>query len=84
VVNWFKALIGIVDDDDKLVEITGLMSEPEAVMWVDRLKDEGIGAVVQNRGLPPYTSSMSDNYTVWTTALHADRAREVMRNDDAE
>ena len=57
-IDWLKAILGIiVDDNEKLVALTDPMPEPEAEMWAQRLRAVGIGAAVQNLGLPPYTSS---------------------------
>ena len=54
------------------------MPEPEAQMWVGVLKGEGIGAVVQNEGLPPYTSSMGSNYSVWVRFRDAEAAEQMI------
>ena len=78
-IDWLKAILGIiVDDNEKLVALTDPMPEPEAEMWAQRLRAVGIGAAVQNLGLPPYTSSMSNNYTVSIRAIDVTRACEVL------
>lgn len=83
-VNWLKSLFGFTDDPDRPVQIGQQMSEPEAHMWASVLKEEGIGAGVKNEGLPPYTSSMSSNYTVWVKPDDAARAEEIMSNEPHE
>ncbi|MDE2718568.1 MAG: DUF2007 domain-containing protein [Dehalococcoidia bacterium] len=76
--DWLKSLFGLKDDPDRLVRVGGLMPEPEAQMWVGVLKGEGIGAVVQNEGLPPYTSSMGSNYSVWVRFRDAEAAEQMI------
>lgn len=76
--DWLKSLFGLVDDPDRLVRVGGLMPEPEAEMWTGVLKGEGIGAVVQNEGLPPYTSSMGSNYSVWVRFRDAEAAERMI------
>lgn len=78
--DWLLSLLGFKDDPDRLVRIGGLMSEPEAEMWAGVLKGEGIGAMVQNEGLPPYTSSMGSNYTVWVKFRDAEDAERMIRH----
>ena len=77
-IDWLKAILGVVDDNEKLVLLTDPMPEPEAEMWAQRLRAVGIGVAVQNLGLPPYTSSMSNNYTVSIRAIDVTRACEVL------
>ena len=76
--NWLKALFGLEDDPDRLVRVGGMMPEPEAQMWAGVLKGEGIGAAVQNEGYPPYTSSMSSNYSVWVRFRDAEVAERMI------
>ena len=77
--DWLKSLFGLVEDDpDRLVRVGGPMPEPEAHMWTGVLKGEGIGAVVQNEGLPPYTSPMGSHYTVWVRFRDAEAAEQMM------
>lgn len=77
-VNWLKSLFGFIDDPDRPVQVGQQMSEPEARMLADMLREEGIGAGVRNQGLPPYTSSMSSNYTVWVSPGDVEQAERVM------
>ncbi len=76
--GWLKSLFGHEDDPDRLVRVGGLMPEPEAQMWAGVLKGEGIGAVVQNEGLPPYTSPMGSHYTVWVRFRDAETAERMI------
>ena len=76
--DWLKSLFGLKDDPDRLVRVGGLMPEPEAQMWAGVLKGEGIGAAVQNEGYPPYTSSMSSNYSVWVRFRDAEAAEQMI------
>ena len=76
--GWLKSLFGHGDDPDRLVRVGGLMPEPEAQMWAGMLKGEGIGAAVQNEGLPPYTSSMGSHYTVWVRIRDAETAERMI------
>ena len=76
--GWLKSLLGLEDDPDRLVRVGGLMPEPEAHMWTGVLKGEGIGAAVQNEGLPPYTSSMGSHYTVWVRFRDAEAAEQII------
>ncbi len=76
--DWLLSLLGFKDDPDRLVRIGGLMSEPEAEMWAGVLNSEGIRAVVQNEGLPPYTSSMGSNYALWVRFRDAETAEGMV------
>ena len=76
--GWLRSLFGRDDDPDRLVRVGGLMPEPEAEMWAGVLKGEGIGAAVQNDGLPPYTSSMGPHYTVWVRFRDAETAERMI------
>ena len=76
--EWLKSLLGLFDDSDSPVQVGQQMSEPEAHMWADVLRREGIGAGVRNEGLPPYTSSMSSNYSVWVKPGDAERAEQIV------
>lgn len=76
--DWLKSLLGLEGDPDRLVRVGGLMPEPEAQMWAGVLKGDGIGAMVQNDGLPPYTSSMGSNYTVWVRFRDAEAAEQIL------
>lgn len=76
--EWLKSLLGLFDDFDSPVQVGQQMSEPEAHMWADVLRREGIGAGVRNEGLPPYTSSMSSNYSVWVKPGDAERAEQIV------
>ena len=81
--DWLLSLLGFKDDPDRLVRIGRLMSEPEAEMWAGVLKGDGIRAMVQNEGLPPYTSSMGSNYALWVRFRDAETAeRMVMGKTD--
>ena len=79
--GWLKSLLGQFDDSDSPVQVGRQMSEPEAHMWADVLRREGIGAGVRNEGLPPYTSSMSANYSVWVKPGEAERARKIVSGE---
>lgn len=83
-VNWLKSMFGFTDDPDRPVQVGQQMSEPEARMWADVLLGEGIGAGVKNEGLPPYTSSMSSDYTVWVKPDDVERAVEIISSEPHE
>ena len=76
--GWLKALFGLEEDPDRLVRVGGMMSEPEALMWQGAFKGEGIGAMVQNEGYPPYTSSMSSSFSVWVRIRDAEAAERMI------
>ena len=40
-IDWLKAILGVVDDYEKLVLLTDPMPEPEAEMWAQRLRAVG-------------------------------------------
>lgn len=82
--GWLKAVFGLFDDPDRPVQVGRRMSEPEAHMWADVLRREGIGAGVRNEGLPPYTGSMTSSYTVWVRPDVAARARRIMSGETDE
>ena len=82
--NLLKSLFGFTDDPDRPVQVGQQISEPEARMVADMLREEGIGAGVRNQGLPPYTSSMSSNYSVWVKPGDAERAEHIMSSEPHE
>jgi|GEM_PF-7086491 hypothetical protein len=82
--NFLKSLFGFTDDHDRPVQVGQQMSEPEAGMLADMLREEGIGAGVRNQGLPPYTSSMSSNYSVWVKPGDAEQAERIMSSEPDE
>ncbi len=82
--RWLKSLLGLFSAADAPVSVGGRMPEPEAHMWAEVLRSEGIGAGVRNEGLPPYTSSMSSNYSVWVQSGDAERARQIVSGEKEE
>ena len=84
-IDWLKTLLGWnpSEGSDAPVRVGEMMSEPEAYLWAERLRNEGIGAGVKNEGIPPYTSAMSATFSVWVSPDGEETARRIMGGDDA-
>ena len=81
--SMFNRFTG-ADDPGRLIEISDALPEPEAMMLQDYLRQEGIGAAIQNRGLPPYTSTLGSHYSLWVQARDEHRARELLEQGEHE
>lgn len=76
--DWLTSLFAPSDGPDRQTRVGDPMPEPEARMWAGVLMREGIGAMVKDEGLPPYTSPMGSHFTLWVKARDADLATQII------
>ncbi len=78
--RWLKRWLGY--DEEPLVELVGGLSDPDAEMWAEMLRNSGIPVVVKSANpLPGYlgTRAATFDYSFHVRAGDAARARSSWR-----
>jgi hypothetical protein len=75
--RWLRRWLGY--DEEPIVELVGGLSDPEAAMWAERLRTQGIPAMVKTS--TPLLGEMAGtamNYALCVRASDAARARNIL------
>lgn len=76
--RWLRRLLGDVPEEDRLVRIAEMLSEPEARMWEEALRNEGIPAVARSPTAQASPGYSWVDFSIWTKASDAERARSII------
>jgi hypothetical protein len=82
--NWLREFLMPNRGQHRLVRIADLMSEPEARMWQEALKQEGIPSIVKSLTGGAEPGYSLNDFSLWTTAENAERASALVTGPGEE
>ena len=75
--RWLRRWLGY--DEEPLEELVGGLSDPEAEMWAEALRNEGIPALVTSANpLLGQATRTSQDFSLHVRLRHAARARRIL------
>jgi hypothetical protein len=79
--RWLRELVMPNRGEDRLERIADLLSEPEARMWQDVLRQEGIPCIVKSLTAGAEPGYSLNDFSLWTKVNDAEAARAIVLGD---
>jgi hypothetical protein len=78
--HFLRKLLARREPENPLVLVADMLSDPEARMWQEALRREGIVALVKSpSGLLGEMAYTSQDFSLWTNASDAEQARALIQ-----
>jgi hypothetical protein len=78
--HFLRKLLARRESENPLVLVADMLSDPEARMWQEALRREGIVSLVKSpSGLLGEMAYTSQDFSLWTNASDAEQARALIQ-----
>jgi hypothetical protein len=80
--RWLREFLAPNRGENRLVRIADLMSEPEAKMWQEALRQEGIPSIVKSLTGGAEPGYSLNDFSLWTSSQDVERASALVTGED--